>query len=104
MTFSEARITDQDHWFAAFDVGPGSQLQDTRLGNRRNATPVKLCQFFEDRKVCFPYRTFDPLSFAVGHFFLDQSQQIPFITQIGSCRAPSPAIGRTAQNGTSVSP
>src|SRR5205809_33234 len=37
MTFSQARITDQDYWLAAFDVGPSGQLQDTRLGNRRNA-------------------------------------------------------------------
>ena len=104
MTFSEAWITDQDHWLAAFDIGPGSQLQDTRLRNGRDTTPVKLRQIFEDRKACFPDRSFDPLSFAVGHFFLDQSQQIPFITQIGSRRLPPPTIGKTAQNGTSVSP
>jgi hypothetical protein len=104
MTFSEAWITDQDHWLAAFDVGSDSQLQDTRLGNRRNATPVKLCQLFEDRKAGFPYRPFDPLSFAVGYFFLDKSQQVPFITQVGSRRLPPPTIGKTAQNGTSVSP
>src|SRR5439155_23467780 len=84
--FPQARIANQDDWLVAFDVGPASQLQDTRLGNGRDATPVKLGQLLEDGEVGFPDRSVDPLSFAVGYCFLHQSQHITFVGKIGPRR------------------
>jgi hypothetical protein len=87
----------------AVDVGPASSLQDTRLRNRRDATPVKLGEILEDGEVRFPDRSFDPPSLPVGHFFLDQSQEVSLVGEIGPRCAPLPAIDKRAQNGTSVS-